>query len=224
MSAAMPRTPRHNQKALCYHLFNRGLNHQSIFCDDRDRSVFLDLIARYKQEAHAKVYHWTLMDNHFHLLAEIRFMALRTFMGGIQQCYARHHHSRHKTAGTFWQGRFHSKPVETRGEYIVRCGRYIERNPVRAGLIDQAHHYPWSSAAFYVFGRDDGVTDPNVYIAGDSMGMRDRDQYRRALLSVNEDAWVREHDTPYGLGSLTFTRNLKRRGGRYWPRRGRPVK
>lgn len=70
------------------------------------------------------------------MLAEVVFENLRPFVGGIQQSYVQYHHKRHKSSGVFWQGRFKSKLVEI-GEYLIRCGRYIKCNPVRAGIVDR---------------------------------------------------------------------------------------
>jgi len=65
---------------------------------------------------------------------------LRGFVGGVQQSYAQYYHARHGTSGVFWHGRFKSKPFEI-GLYLGSCGRYIERNPVRAGMAAMAWEY-----------------------------------------------------------------------------------
>lgn len=143
----MPRLARSFQIAICYHVFNRGINRQAIFRDDKDRERFSELVRRYKKHCRARVYHWAWMGTHYHMLVEVPFEHLSAFAGGIQQTYAQYHHARHGTSGTFWQGRFQSEPVEL-DEHLTRCGRYIERNPVRGGMVDVAWEYPWSSAAF----------------------------------------------------------------------------
>jgi putative transposase len=218
----MPRVARAYRQALCYHVFNRGLNRQVIFRDDRDREHFSKVVLRYKTECKAKVYHWAWMGTHYHMLVEVPFEHLRAFAGGIQQAYAYYHHARHGTSGTFWQGRFRSEPVEI-GDYLTRCGRYIERNPVRGGVIDVAWKYPWSSAAFYVEGVTDGLTDANTHVAAEGMTPRDRDLYGSALISTDDDEWMHQQRQGRVIGGKGFGARVKTQGGRHRKKHGRPA-
>jgi len=220
----MPRTPRIFQRALCYHVMNRGINRGEIFDDELDRKQFVQLMAEYKDLCGAKIYHWCLMDTHYHMLVEVVFDNLRPLVSGIQQSYAQYHHRRHSQSGKFWSQRFKSKPVE-QGEYIPRCGRYIERNPVRAGLVFEASAYMWSSAGFYVAGREDPVTDLNDHLGyGEAMSEADRNDYRDALAGTDDDEWMRAQQKSSALGSEAFQKALKLEGGRFRRRRGRPAK
>lgn len=219
----MPRTSRIFQRAVCYHLTNRGINTTSIFATDEDRSYFSDVVRDYKDICGAKLYHWSWMGTHFHMLAEVVYQNLRPFVGGIEQVYAQYHHRCHGSRGVFWQGRFKSRPVEI-GQYLVRCGRYIERNPVRAGLVEQAWDYPWSSAAFYVQGREDGMTDANPYTGAEKMTAADRRRYGKELMGTADEEWMQAHRRARVLGSESFAGQLKMAGGRFRRRRGRPVK
>ena len=115
----MPRTARIFQRAICYHLMNRGLNRTRIFEDDADKKWFSDAIKDYKEICGANVYHWVWMDTHWHMLAEVVYDNLRGFVGGVQQVYAQYHHKRHGTSGVFRDGRFKSRPVQI-GEYLTR--------------------------------------------------------------------------------------------------------
>lgn len=216
----MPRVARAVRRSLCYHIFNRGLNRQVIFRDDKDREHFTRLVLRYKQNCTAKVYHWAWMDTHYHMLAEVPFEYLRVFAGGVQQAYAQYHHARHGTSGVFWQGRFRSEPVEV-GDYLARCGRYIERNPVRGGVVEVAWEYPWSSAAFYVRGTDDGLTDVDLYIAADGMTPRDREIYGSVLMSSDDDEWMLKQNERRVIGGEVFRARVKTQGGRHRAKRGR---
>ena len=107
------------------------------------------------------------------------FDNLRPFVGGIQQTYAQHYYFRHGGGGLFWQGRFKSKPVEI-GGYLVSCGRYIERNPVRAGIVEEPWSYKWTSATHYVKGDADSITDTNAYLG--EMEEHDRKTYGEILM------------------------------------------
>ena len=216
----MPRVGRIFQQALCYHVLNRGVNRQTIFEDDQDRETFLQLAQDYKVICGARVYHWVWMGNHFHMLVEVVHANLRGFAGGLQQAYAQYHHARHGTSGVFWQNRFKSPPVEI-GPYLVSCGRYIERNPVRAGLVPTAWTYAWSSAAHYVEGRNDGLTDTNPYVGISSA--EEKREYGAALMSGVDEAVIRRFRRGRPIGTDVFAGKLRCDRGRFRVKRGRPV-
>lgn len=217
----MPRVGRIYQRALCYHVMNRGVNRSRIFEDDQDRGYFSRLVGEYKEICGAKVYHWVWMSNHFHMLVEVVHENLRSFVGGLQQAYAQYHHARYNGTGVFWQGRFKSKPVEI-GPYLVSCGRYIERNPVRAGLAFIAWEYRWSSAAAYIHQTADSVTDENPY--GGSFEESDRKEYAEALISGNDEKIVRQMEGEKAIGTRAFAATLKMDRGRYRIKRGKPAR
>jgi len=216
----MPRTARVFQRSVCYHVMNRGVNRQDIFFDDTDHQRFVELAAEYKARFGVKVYHWVLMSNHYHLLIEAAYSNLRPFVGGLQQVYAQYHHARHQSSGVFWQGRFKSKPVEI-GDYLVKGGRYIERNPVRAGMAGAAWDYRWSSARFYVQGEPDGLTDFNSHLG--EMTDRDRRSYGEILISGAEDNWVLNCQKHRVIGSNEFASRFRIEQGRSRLKRGRPA-
>jgi putative transposase len=216
----MPRNARCFQKALCYHVMNRRLNREAMFVDERDFEEFKQLVKEYRDLCGAKVYHWAWMGNHYHMVAEVVFENLRPMMGGIQQVYARYHHLRHGSSGVFWQGRFKSKPVEI-GGYLVSCGRYIERNPVRAGMTARAWEYRWSSAAHYVNGAEDGLTDTNRYLG--LMGPQERRMYGEALMSGVDDALMQKLRRARVIGDAGFAANLHVEKGRHRRKRGHPA-
>ena len=216
----MPRSARIFQRALCYHVMNRGVNRQRIFQDDADRRYFTQTVADYKALCGARIYHWCWMDNHYHVLIEVVYENLRGFAGGLQQAFAQYHHARHHGSGVFWQGRFKSRPVEI-GSYLASCGRYIERNPVRAGLAVHAWDYHWSSASSYVNGVEDGLTDENPYLG--AFEEADRHAYAQALISGESDeAVIRQVEGERVIGSRAFAETLKMERGRHRVKRGRP--
>ncbi len=202
---------------------NRGINRQNIFRDDRDRSKFSELVKEYKEECGASVYHWSWMSNHYHMLIEVVFDNLRPFVSGVQQTYAQYYHDRHGSCGVFWQGRYKSKPVEV-GEYLARCGKYIERNPVRAGVVDVAEEYQWSSAQHYVTGLNSIITDHNPYCGGDREDVRFREWYQKSLAAGLDDEWMKKRKKKRCLGSDAYCLSLKTSNGRHRRKRGSPVK
>lgn len=219
----MPRTARIFQQSICYHITNRGINRQKIFMDDADRNYFVELVQEYKSECAASVYHWALMSNHYHMLIEVVFDNLTPFVSGIQQTYAQYFHARHGTCGAFWQNRYNSKPVEI-GPYLARCGRYVERNPVRAEIVNAAEHYEWSSAARYVNGTLDHITNWNPYLGADPKDKSFRTWYGQALAAGLDDDVIQKHRRKQVIGSDKFRTSLKKENGRFRKRRGRPVR
>jgi len=197
---------------------NRGINRNRVFEDEQDYEQFGKFVREYKERLGAKVYPWAWMGNHYHLLVEVAHEHLRGFAGGIQQKYARYHHGRHGTRGVFWQGRFGSKPVEV-GEYLVSCGRYIERNPVRAGLVEKAWAYRWSSARHYVEGVEDGLTDTNVYLGKMTEG--DRQRYAEVLSSGEDEGLIRATEGKRATGGEAYARRLGKSKGHYGWKTGR---
>lgn len=199
---------------------NRGVNRERIFQDDEDRRYFTQTVGEYKALCGARIYHWCWMDNHYHVLVEVVHENLRGFAGGLQQAFAQYHHARHHGSGVFWQGRFKSRPVEV-GRYLASCGRYIERNPVRVGLAVNAWDYHWSSAASYVNGDEDGLTDENPYLG--AFEDADRSAYAQALMSGEGDEAVLRHvEGERVIGSRAFAETLKMERGRHRVKRGRP--
>jgi putative transposase len=137
----MPRVPRRRQwvESVCYHVLNRGHNREAVLAGDDDRDAFLALLTRYKRRFGFLLHHYCLMGNHFHLLIRLgRPNDLSPMMAGLLRAYVHSFHRRHGFVGHLWQGRFKSPAVQREG-YWLSCGRYIERNPVEAGMV----RAPW---------------------------------------------------------------------------------
>jgi putative transposase len=139
----MARTPRKFQvsPSACYHVMNRGHNREAIFADVEDRRYFLDLLGRYRRRFSLQLYHYCLMTNHFHLLARMGTpKALSALMAGLLRAYVHHFNHRHCFIGHLWAGCFKSPAVDVE-PYFLSCARYIERNPVEAGIVSTPWEY-----------------------------------------------------------------------------------
>jgi putative transposase len=200
---------------------NRGINRQAVFDDESDYVKFGELVREYKGICGARVYHWAWMRNHYHMVVEVVYDNLRAFVGGVQQAYAQYHHHRNRGCGVFWAGRFKSKPVEI-GPYLIRCARYVERNPVRAGMVTEPWAYRWSSAAHHVKGIPDGITDTNRHLGLATEA--DRVRYGQELMSAVDDNLMRQQGKRGVIGGDAFARSLIPHKGRHRRRRGRPAK
>jgi putative transposase len=219
----MPRKPRLYQleRSLVYHIINRGVIRQTIFHGEEDVTQFLSLIKRYQKRFPFKIYHWVLMSNHYHLVMELaQPKDLSKIIGPIQQIYAVYHHRRHRTAGQLFQSRYKSQAIE-KGSYLLSCGRYVERNPLRAGLVKLPWDYKASSSRYYVFNEPDGITQPNPEWLGTN---GTSDSYRKWLLDdkAKDEEKLFRSDTSV-IGSSEFPKKLMSVDGRLYPRtRGRP--
>lgn len=174
----MPRTGRVIYDNAVYHIINRGHDRLRLFQGVKDFKGFKDIIARYKQKFHFDLYHYCLMANHFHLLLRIeKGEELSALMKGISQTYAFHYKREHHFSGYLFQDRYKSIPIE-KDEYLMECGRYIERNPVRAGIVDGPGKYHWSSYDFYAKGRSDDIITPDpLYTPLSTIDSERREKY-----------------------------------------------
>jgi putative transposase len=105
----------------------------------------VSLLVRYSWEASTRVHAYALMTNHVHLLLTPTTPdGTSTLMQRLGQAYSRSFNHRHGRTGTLWEGRFRASPV-TSDDYVLECHRYIELNPVRAGIVARPEQYRWSS-------------------------------------------------------------------------------
>lgn len=172
----MPRKPRELVNRGCYHLIARGNNRQFIFRDEEAFHRFLELLANAKAKYPAKLYHYCLMSNHIHLLMQIEQAEhLSKFMQRLLQGYGRWYKSQFKYWGHVWQGRYKS-PRVAEESYYLEAGRYIERNPLRAKMVQNLKDYPWSSYSFYAFGEPNSLLDEDPYYANLGKTNQERQQ------------------------------------------------
>lgn len=140
----MPSCARKHQleSSLTYHVLNRSNGRVPIFIDAEDFEYFKDILIRYKVRYGFRLFHWAIMSNHYHLLIEIDAPELISrVMAGINKAYSYYYHKRNETSGYLWQGRFKMQPVQ-KEDYMIACGRYIEQNPLKAGIVKSVDDYP----------------------------------------------------------------------------------
>ncbi len=176
----MPRRPRISYAGVTHHVIQRGNNRQPCFINDDDRRVFLKWLADYAAQFGCKIHAYVLMTNHIHLLVTPASAAgLAMMMQRLGQRYVQYFNRVHDRSGTLWDGRFRSCLVD--GDlYVLTCYRYIELNPVRAGMVNRPAEYRWSSHDTNAYGCPDALVSSHVsYLAlGDTPSER-RQSYRR---------------------------------------------
>ena len=145
---AMPRIPRGQVAGYAYHVLNRGNGGAAVFHKDGDYTAFLDLLATAKATYPVRIFGFCLMPNHFHLVVQpATDKALSPFMQWWMTSHVRRYHRHYRSHGHVWQGRFKSFPIQQDG-HLLSVLRYVLRNPVRAGLVEHAMDWPWSSLRF----------------------------------------------------------------------------
>jgi putative transposase len=154
----MPRATRLVVPGLPHHVLQRGNRRQRLFFSDDDRQTYLRLLAGACADHRVSCLAWCLMDNHIHLiLVPSDRDGLRAPLARIHTAYAQRINRAQGLDGHLFQGRFASYPMDS--AHLVVAARYIENNPVAAGLVANAEDWHWSSARAHVEGRADGLTD-----------------------------------------------------------------
>ena len=148
----MPRRARKESITNIYHIMLRGINRQTIFHDDGDRSVFLTALKKYKETSGFKIHAFCLMPNHIHLLLETGEEPLETIFKRVGVSYAGWYNKKYERVGHLFQDRFRSEAVET-PRYYMTVLRYILQNPTKAGMEDRPGTYRWSSYLAYEKGK-----------------------------------------------------------------------
>ena len=207
-----------------YHVTCRGNARQEIYADDRDRSVFLKLLARSAEIYQVEVLAYVLMANHFHLLVKTPGANLQEFMRHFNISYTSHFNRGHKRTGHLYQGRYKAFLIDA-DSYLQEVSRYIHLNPLRpkgkarktlAEKKEYLRRYQWSSYPTYLSPRAGRslvqVQEILVYFGGDTP--EGRKQYRDFV----KEGLTREMENPlergkgHGIiGSAEFVERMKER-------------
>ena len=208
------------ERSLIYHAFNRSNMRVPIFHTDDDYLHFMKLLKKYSERFFLKIYHWVILSNHFHILFQLKdALMVPKVMAGLDRSYTHYHHRNYGSSGFLWQGRFKLQAVQ-KERYLIACGRYIERNPVRAGCVQNAWEYPYSSARFYCMGLSDNITSEDPAYEGSGLDRAQRSQGYRNFLQDDdaaEESLFRNNEAP--LGDEWFVARLQKIAGRYYPQR-----
>ena len=142
----MPRQARIILRNTPHHIVQRGHNRQAVFIEDADYRYYIATLREWKEELNIKVYGYCLMTNHVHLIIDPCDDEdnLGKFMKRLAGRQTRYVNALERRTGSLWEGRYKSSPIET-DTYLLACSRYVELNPVNAGMVKQASDYEWSS-------------------------------------------------------------------------------
>lgn len=222
----MPRVKRLIPQEAALHVICRGNNRQNIFNQDPDKLRYYSLMCDLKGENKITILHYCLMDNHLHLIVWLNSHSnISKFMKQLNLSYFNYFKKIYGYSGHLLEGRFKSNIVDT-DSYLLQCGKYIELNPVRAGVVDLPENYAFSSYSHYAKGKpDSAITDSPVYLGLSESEEARRKQYVNFVIDgsiINKAAFAKR----LFIGSKAFIARFEEyfsiRNARF--KRGRPRK
>lgn len=192
----MTRPLRIDYPGAVHHVVNRGARRQRVFLDDEDRLNFLDLVdkahERYGLIAHA----FCLMDNHFHFVVETPTGQLSRSLHLVESVFVHRFNRRHELDGPLFGGRFYSRLIQVE-TYLARAIKYVERNPLEAGMVDDLLDYPWSSYRMFF---EPGLIRPR-WLSEDGLrvaGIESREDLRAFVYSDSNKNQNRFNPSDFG--------------------------
>jgi putative transposase len=210
----MPRKPRFFLPGVTAHIVQRGHSRNAVFFDDDDYSVYLGWLGEAAERYGCAVHAYVLMENHIHLLATPQDkQSISRMMQYIGRYYVPYINYTYGTSGTIWEGRYKASLIDVK-QYLISCMRYIELNPVRAGLTRSPAFYRWSSYRANAQGKPNELITPHpLYLKLGRSKKKRADSYKQnfkipidpaELIDIRQ-AW--QTGTP--LGNELFKQNIE---------------
>jgi putative transposase len=228
----MPRRARLLLPGVTLHLIQRGNNRSACFYTEDDYLFYLHHLAEQATKHGCAIHAWCLMTNHVHLLlTQVKAESVGLLMKGLGQRYVQYINRTYRRSGTLWEGRYRSCLLQEEA-YVLACYRYIELNPVRAGMVEHPGDYRWSSYGANAQAElSDLVSLHPYYEALGASQMQRCESYRELFRTQLEPGLVEQIRTAsnsnYALGSPRFTAEIESAIGRRVTRckagRPRPV-
>jgi putative transposase len=226
----MPRQPRYDLPGLPQHVIQRGNNRQAVFFEEADYRRYLDDLNEVSEKVGCLIHAYVLMTNHVHLLVTPTESAgISRLIQGLGRRYVAYVNGTYQRTGTLWEGRYKASLVAA-DDYLLTCMRYIELNPVRAGMVEHPADYRWSSFNWNAHGLSDGVqvSSHSCYLAlGKGHSERQyayRELFRQALPAEQVHAIRDTTNSCLVLGNDRFREEVARATGQRTTkgRAGRP--
>ena len=189
----MARKPRFNLPGVPQHVVQRGNNRESCFFADADYRRYLGDLHDAALENQAAIHAYVLMTNHVHILVTPGHpYSITHMMQDLGRKYVRYINRSYQRTGTLWEGRYKASLVDSEA-YLLSCMRYIEMNPVRAGMVGSPGEYRWSSYAKNALGSHDKLIEPHpVYKSLGAAVSGREDAYRELFRHHLDDSEVHE--------------------------------
>ena len=213
----MARLPRYVIPGQPQHIIQRGNNRQAIFAADADYQYFRDALVEAAGKHGLAIHAYVWMTNHIHLLAtpENDDSISKVFQS-VGRKYVQYFNFSYRRSGTLWEGRYRATVVDSE-HYLLTLMRYIELNPVRAGMVAHPRDFPWSSYAFDALDEtgpnSDWLTPHREYLRLGRNAADRQSAYRqlfRAAISANDLKEIREcTHKGWALGSERFKAQIE---------------
>jgi putative transposase len=219
MDFKMARLPRLSIPDIPQHAIQRGNNRQACFIEQEDYEFFLDKLTIYSQKYKIFVHSYVLMTNHIHiLLTPSNETGVSQMFQSLGRSYVRYFNNKYQRTGTLWEGRFKSTLVESLTYFLI-VSRYIELNPIRAGMVSHPEEYPWSSYQYNANGKANNLITPHSsYIELGRDNIERQINYRELFLEILSEKdlnQIRDSvNKSWALGSSTFQKELELKTGR----------
>lgn len=204
----MPRIKRIVAVGYPHHITQRGNYQQPVFEQDSDYSQYLEWLEKYSEKYSLHIWAYCLMTNHVHFVCvPQREDSLALTFNTLHMRHAQFINRRNKAKGHLWQGRFYSTILDEKHAYAAV--RYVENNPVRAGIVTKAEDYPWSSAKHHVAGINNTGLLRSCYISEDIKS------WRRYLNGNDDETLISDIKknamTGRPSGSISFVEKLQKK-------------
>ncbi|PCJ30995.1 MAG: transposase [Moraxellaceae bacterium] len=210
----MPRLTRLCPEGIPQHIIQRGNNRQICFYSEDDLAAYAAWVIKYSQQFKVDIHAWVFMTNHVHLLATPNSdNGISKMMQSIGRMYVRYFNNKHSRSGTLWEGRFKSCLIESE-HYLLKCYRYIELNPVTAGMVADPADYEWSSYQTNALGKQSNIITPHAQYQAFGDTIDDRCSAYRVLFSHHLDKKMIEDikdsvNKGMALGSKRFKADIE---------------
>ena len=193
-----------------HHIIHRGNRREKVFFSDEDKKAYLCMLNKQAKESGIEFWAYCLMDNHVHFIAVPK--REESFAKGFAQThklYTRRINYRKNWRGHLWEGRFKSCVLSE--QHLYSAIRYVERNPVRAGIVKKAEDYAWSSAKAHIYKKRDEVLSDNFVV-------NEISDWKEYLSEESDDIkgllFIKHSDTGRPLGDKNFIEKIERVTGR----------
>lgn len=209
--------PRYTIPGQPQHIIQRGNNRQAIFVVKADYQFFRNALVEAARKHGLSIHAYVWMTNHIHLLASPEFDdSISKVFQSVGRRYVQYFNYTYQRSGTLWEGRYRATIVDSE-QYLLTLMRYIELNPVRAGIVAYPEDYPWSSYCYNARGEQglnaDWLTPHEEYLR---LGRDEADRqsaYRqlfRSAISIDNLTEIREmHTQGLGLGGERFRKQVE---------------
>ena len=215
----MARQPRFFVAGETQHVIQRGNNRMPIFCGESDYRFFMDCLVKACDVHGVSIHAYVLMTNHLHLLCTPSHqLSLPKTLQSVGRRYVQFFNSAFRRTGTLWEGRYRASVVHSE-RYLLTCMRYIEMNPVRAGMVEHPPDYPWSSHRANACALPDPLITAHELYSRLGRSLMERQAAYRALfrlqLSAMDLQTIREATNKnWALGDERFKQQMAELSGR----------